>query len=47
MWIDLEPITWSEVSQKEKKQILYINAYMQNLEKCTDTICRVETEMQM
>ena len=30
--INLEPITQSEVSQKEK-QILYINAYMWNLEK--------------
>ena len=32
MWMDLETIIQSEVSQKEK-QITYINAYMQNLEK--------------
>ena len=25
-WMDLEPIIQGEVSQKEKKQILYINA---------------------
>ena len=31
-WRNLEPIIQSEVSQKEK-QILYINAYMWNLEK--------------
>ena len=27
-WIDLEPIIQSEVSQKEKKQISYINIYI-------------------
>ena len=32
MWMDLETDIQSEVSQKEK-QILYINAYMCNLEK--------------
>ena len=32
MWINLETVIQSEVSQKEK-QILYINAYMWNLEK--------------
>ena len=48
MWIDLESITQSKVTQKEKKQILYINAYMWNLEKWYRyTICRVGTEMQM
>ena len=31
-WMDLESVIQSEVSQKEKK-ILYINAYMWNLEK--------------
>ena len=31
-YIDLETVIQSEVSQKEKK-ILYINAYMWNLEK--------------
>ena len=32
MWMDLETIIQSEVSQKEKKK-LYINTYMWNLEK--------------
>ena len=32
MWINLDTVIQSEVSQKEK-QILYINAYMWNLEK--------------
>ena len=32
MWVDLESVTQTEVSQKEKK-ILYINAYTWNLEK--------------
>ena len=32
-WMDLESVILSEVSQKEKKQILYINTYMWNLEK--------------
>ena len=33
MWMDLETVIQSEVSQKEKKQILYNTAYMWNLEK--------------
>ena len=32
-WMNLEPITWSEVSQKEKNKILHINTYMGNLER--------------
>ena len=32
LWMDLEAVIQSEVSQREK-QILYINAYMWNLEK--------------
>ena len=32
MWMDLESVIQSEVSQKEKKQISYINTYMWNLE---------------
>ena len=28
MWMDLESVIQSEVSQKEKKQISYINTYM-------------------
>ena len=32
-WMDLESVIQSEVSQKEKKQISYINAYMWNVEK--------------
>ena len=31
-WMDLETVIQSEVSQKEKKQISYINADMWNLE---------------
>ena len=33
MWKDLETIIQSEVSQREKKQVSYINSYMWNLEK--------------
>ena len=33
MWMDLESVIQSEVSQKREKQISYINAYMWNLEK--------------
>ena len=33
IWMDLEFVIQSEVSQKEKKQILYINARIWNLEK--------------
>ena len=32
-WMKLEPIIQSEVSQKEKKPIQYINAYIWNLER--------------
>ena len=32
-WMNLKPVKQSEVSQKEKKQISYINAYIWNLEK--------------
>ena len=32
-WMKLEPIIQSEVSQKEKHQIQYINAYICNLER--------------
>ena len=32
-WMDLETVIQSEVSQKEKKQISYINVCMWNLEK--------------
>ena len=32
MWINLEPIMQSEVSQKEK-QISYINVYLWNIER--------------
>ena len=32
MWVKLESVIQSEVSQKEKK-ISYVNAYMWNLEK--------------
>ena len=32
-WMKLEPILQSEVSQKEKHPIQYINAYMWNLER--------------
>ena len=33
MWVDLETVIQSEVSQKEKKKVSYINTYMWNLEK--------------
>ena len=32
-WMDLESVIQSEVSQKEKKQILYANTYIWNLKK--------------
>ena len=32
-WMNLEPVMQNEVSQKEKKQMSYINAYTWNLEK--------------
>ena len=33
-WMKLEPIIWSEVSQKEKQTpIQYINAYIWNIER--------------
>ena len=32
-WMNLESVTQSEVSQKEKKQISYINVHIWNLEK--------------
>ena len=32
-WMNLEPIMQNEVSQKKEKQILYINAYIWNLER--------------
>ena len=44
MWMHLETVIQSEVSQREK-QISYINAYMWNLENGTDElVCRGETE---
>ena len=33
VWMNLETVIQSEVSQKEKKQISYINACMWNLER--------------
>ena len=33
MWIDLESVIQSEISRKEKKKLLQVNAYMWNLEK--------------
>ena len=32
-WINLEPVIQSEVSQKEEKQVPYINAYLCDLER--------------
>ena len=32
-WVSLEPVIQSEVSQKEKNKIWYINAYIWNIEK--------------
>ena len=34
--MNLEPIIQSEVSQKEKNKYCYVNAYIWNLEGCTD-----------
>ena len=40
MWMDLESVIQSEVSQSErKKQVLYINTYMWNLEKWYKITC--------
>ena len=33
MWMDLETVLLNEVKSEREKQILYINAYMWNLEK--------------
>ena len=47
-WMDLETVIQSEVSQKEQKQILFINAYMWNLENGTDqSVCKAEIETEM
>ena len=32
-WMNLEPVVQSEVSQKEKNKILFIDVYIWNLEK--------------
>ena len=32
-WMNVEPFVQSEVRQKEKREILYSNAYIQNLGK--------------
>ena len=32
-WINLEPVIQSKVSQKEEKQVPYINAYLCDLER--------------
>ena len=50
MWMDLETVIQSEVSQKEKNRYIYtyINAYMWNLENDADEpVCRAEVETQM
>ena len=45
-WMNLQLITQSEVSQREK-QISYINTYIWNLENGThEPMCRVAVEMQ-
>ena len=48
-WMNLEPIIQSKVSQKQKKKMQYINAYIWNLEKndIDGPICREGMEMQM
>ena len=33
MWMSLESVILSEAGQKREKQILHVNAYLQNLEK--------------
>ena len=32
-WMNLKPVIPNEVSQREKKKLLYINTYIWNLEK--------------
>ena len=32
-WMNLEPLVQSKVSQKDKKQVSYINSYIRNLGK--------------
>jgi hypothetical protein len=44
----IESVIQTKVSQKEKKQTLYVSAYTWNLEKCySKPICRAGTETQM
>ena len=43
--MDLESVIQSEVNQKERKKLSYINAYMWNLKDGTnETICRAGIE---
>ena len=43
MWIDLESVIQSEISQKEKNKLLQVNAYMWNLENGVgELICKTE-----
>ena len=41
-WVNLQPLTHSEVSQKER-QVPYGSTYMWNLERLTDEPCREHT----
>ena len=45
-WMKLEPIIQSEVSQKEKHQIQYTDAYVWNLES-DNPVCETAKETQM
>ena len=52
-WMNLEPVIWSEVSQKEKNKyhtLMHIYIYIWNLEKkggIEEPICKEGMEMQM
>ena len=48
MWLDLQAVIQSEISQKEKKHILYNIIYIWNERYGTDElICKAEIETQM
>ena len=48
MWMNLESVIQSGVSQKEKNQILNVNAHIWDLEDGREEpVCRAAVEMQM
>ena len=44
MWMDLEGIMLGEISQTEKRQILYIFTYMWNLKNKMNEYSKTETD---